>query len=146
MSMKHIFLIVLTGILLASCADTPSRPEPAMSPEQHERVNAESAAIQAQKAAQQAAGAASVMHYTCPNNCPGSGGDAQGTCPTCGATYAHNQAYHDTGAAAAAPPAATNASGEYHYTCPNGCAGGAGAMGTCTSCGATLAHNDAFHN
>ena len=41
---------------------------------------------------------------------------------------------------------AQNTSGLYHYTCPNGCAGGAAAAGNCSSCGNALAHNQAFHN
>lgn len=41
----------------------------------------------------------SVSHYICPNNCEGSGGDAEGTCPVCGSAYLHNQAYHSTPAA-----------------------------------------------
>ncbi|MBX2872709.1 MAG: hypothetical protein KTR30_11430 [Saprospiraceae bacterium] len=44
----------------------------------------------------------------------------------------------------AATPA-KNARGEYHYTCPNGHAG-AGAAGSCSVCGSTLAHNAAYHN
>lgn len=44
----------------------------------------------------------------------------------------------------AATPA-KNARGEYHYTCPNGHPG-AGAAGSCSVCGSTLAHNAAYHN
>lgn len=98
-----------------------------------------------------------VKHYTCPNNCAGSGGDVQGTCPVCGSAYVHNQAYHDQQNAAspavtttptaptAAPTPAQNAAGVYHYTCTKGCAGGAGATGNCATCGAPLAHNQAYH-
>lgn len=104
-----------------------------------------------------------VKHYTCPNNCAGSGGDAQGNCPVCGSAYVHNQAYHDQqnaaspavtttpgapaapAAPAAAPAPAQNAAGVYHYTCTKGCAGGAGAAGNCATCGAPLAHNQAYH-
>ncbi len=52
--------------------------------------------------------------------------------------------------AATTPPAATaepaqNAAGVWHYTCPNGCAGGAGSAVPCGTCGTTLAHNAAYH-
>jgi len=97
-----------------------------------------------------------VSHYICPNNCEGSGGEAQGNCPVCGTAYAHNAAYHNQGTTPGTtppPPApnpeanapATNAAGVYHYICSAGCAGGAGASGNCTSCGATLTHNAAYH-
>ena len=47
----------------------------------------------------------------------------------------------------AAKPAepAQNAAGVWHYTCPKGCAGGGGSATPCASCGATLAHNQAYH-
>lgn len=64
-----------------------------------------------------------------------------------------------TPADASAPPAttttvtpqqpaspATNAAGVYHYTCSNGCAGGSGTAGACATCGAQLAHNQAYHD
>ena len=40
---------------------------------------------------------------------------------------------------------AQNAEGVWHYTCSKGCKGGAGAAGTCTTCGGPLAHNAAYH-
>ncbi len=104
---------------------------------------------------------AGVKHYTCPKNCKGSGGDAAGTCPVCGTAYVHNAAFHGQpgntpnaatpGATATpvTPPAespAKNAAGVFHYTCPKGCKGGAGAAGKCASCGGDLAHNSAYHN
>lgn len=46
---------------------------------------------------------------------------------------------------AATPEPAQNAEGVWHYTCPNGCEGGAGAAGPCPKCGAQLAHNQAYH-
>ena len=99
-----------------------------------------------------------VWHFTCPNGCEGGGG-AVGPCPKCGATLAHNQAYHGSTSATTAPvtsnpttqitpPTAEppqNANGVWHFTCPNGCDGGGGAVGPCTKCGATLAHNQAYH-
>ena len=39
-----------------------------------------------------------------------------------------------------------NAQGVWHYTCPKGCAGGAGAAGSCATCGGALAHNAAYHS
>ena len=39
-----------------------------------------------------------------------------------------------------------NAQGVYHYTCNNGCAGGAAAAGNCGTCGNKLAHNQAYHS
>ncbi len=99
-----------------------------------------------------------VQHYYCANGCAGSGGDAQGTCPTCGNEYVHNQAYHNqpattppaTPGTTITPPAntgaATNAAGVYHYVCADGHDGGAGAAGACAQCGKALVHNDAFHN
>lgn len=50
---------------------------------------------------------------------------------------------------AATPPATPeppqNAEGVWHYTCPNGCEGGAGTATPCGKCGTTLAHNTAYH-
>ena len=119
-----------------------------------------------------ATAAGGVQHYICPNSCAGSGGAAQGNCPVCGTAYAHNQAYHNqtapttpttptvptttpgttpgtTPTTPTTPPAPTpaqNAAGVWHYSCSNGCAGGAGAAGNCASCGSALAHNAAYHN
>lgn len=104
---------------------------------------------------------ASVKHYICPNNCEGGGGDAAGSCPVCGTELQHNQAYHNTGTAASGnpnpistqtvptpqtPEPAQNAAGVWHYTCGNGCEGGAGSAVACASCGATLVHNTTYHN
>ena len=111
-----------------------------------------------------------VWHYTCPSGCAGGGGVA-GPCATCGATLAHNTAYHNSGDAAAAPaitpPGATagdpsaavpppaaaktpeppqNEKGVWHYTCGKGCPGGAGTAGQCATCGGALAHNVEYHN
>lgn len=101
-----------------------------------------------------------VQHYICANNCEGSGGPSAGTCPVCGSEYQHNQAYHNqppTGNAInpvnptipttpATPEPAQNAAGVYHYTCPDGCSGGAGSATACASCGKTLVHNTAYHS
>jgi|SRR5690606_7374699 hypothetical protein len=105
----------------------------------------------------------SEPHYKCPTpGCTG-GGAAQGQCPICGADLQHNDAYHaqqQMGNPAANPvidmsaqgamqqnaPAAQNAQGVFHYTCPKGCAGGAGMAGMCSNCGTELVHNQAYHN
>jgi hypothetical protein len=79
------FLVV--SVLLVSCSSKPDRPE---------SVLGERAVTQSTAPAVPAAGVnPNVKHYTCPNNCAGSGGDAAGTCPTCGTAYAHNAAYHN---------------------------------------------------
>lgn len=103
-------------------------------------------------------------HYKCPNNCSGGVGAAAGPCPVCGTELAHNQAYHvpqtttttptaDNPLNVTPPPSttqtpapATNAAGVYHYTCSNGCAGGGASASACATCGATLVHNQAYHN
>lgn len=108
------------------------------------------------------------FHYICSAGC-GGGGSAQGPCPSCGAALVHNAAFHANqgasatpggsarqpsgqkypsvfntpGAATSAP--AQNSSGTFHYLCSAGCGGGGNAQGACPSCGAPLAHNDAFH-
>ncbi len=51
-----------------------------------------------------------------------------------------------TAAATKTPEPAQNAAGVWHYTCSAGCAGGAGSAIACAGCGATLAHNAAYHN
>ena len=114
-------------------------------------------------------GVAGVEHYICPSGHVGSGGAGQGACSQCGAALVHNQAFHANDAAPApaaatgqnpmfqdpnaaptiaAPPTepAQNAAGVWHYTCAAGCAGGGATAGPCSQCGATLAHNQAYHN
>ncbi|GGK52794.1 MULTISPECIES: hypothetical protein [Flavobacteriaceae] len=108
-----------------------------------------------------------VKHYICLNKCENSGSDAQGVCPTCNTPYTHNVAFHNddllkngplkvpintptsnqnNAITPPAPAAAQNAAGVYHYTCTNGCVGGAGSMVDCKSCGTPLEHNQAYHN
>lgn len=52
--------------------------------------------------------------------------------------------------AATTPPATAeppqNAAGVWHYTCSNGCAGGAGSAVPCATCGTTLVHNTVYHS
>lgn len=89
-------------------------------------------------------------HYICVNNCEGSGSDSSGTCPVCGETLLHNDAYHSSGGSEniTLPDAGAtaNASGEHHYICSAGCGGGGPSSGSCPSCGAALVHNDAYHS
>ncbi len=131
---------------------TPNVPIPAQGP----LADPNAARVQpGQVETQTMAAGGSQQHYICPNGCAGSGGEAQGNCPTCGSAYVHNAAYHsqsaeststtvDPSQAQSASPA-QNAAGEYHYTCTNGCAGGSGSAGSCATCGAPLAHNSAYH-
>lgn len=101
--------------------------------------------------------AAGVWHYTCSKGCAGGAGAAV-ACAKCGNTLSHNTAYHGTpNPAATATPAgadktaakppepAQNKAGVWHYTCADGCPGGAGAATACAKCGKTLAHNSAYH-
>lgn len=44
------------------------------------------------------------------------------------------------------PEPAQNATGVWHYTCPDGHAGGAGGASNCAQCGKALVHNQAYHN
>lgn len=52
----------------------------------------------------------------------------------------------DVNAPNAKGEAARNSEGVWHYTCPNGCADGAGTAMPCPKCGTTLAHNSAYHS
>ncbi|WP_440066219.1 hypothetical protein [Tenacibaculum discolor] len=95
-------------------------------------------------------------HYICPKKCEGGTSNVQGTsCPVCKTPLAHNQGFHNTQNKTSNSPISTpvtqttsgpNAAGQYHYTCTNGCAGGADTTGKCNSCNGDLAHNAAFHN
>lgn len=110
-----------------------------------------------------------VQHYICDNKCEGSGGAVAGNCSNCNMPYTHNVAFHKddllksgpikvksnaaqpsapitTSSTNRAPEPTQNANGVYHYTCTNGCAGGAGTVVNCKSCGEALAHNTAYHN
>jgi hypothetical protein len=108
------------------------------------------------------------QHYKCQTAGCAGGGAAAGSCPVCGAELVHNQAFHSQNQATPAtpsttpvmidpatgqpatpeqmsPPSAQNSAGEYHYACPSGHAGAASA-GKCSTCGAELTHNAAYHN
>jgi len=108
---------------------------------------------------------AKVIHYICDNKCENSGSDVAGNCPTCNTPYTHNLAFHNDDflkngplnvpktnlGTPTAPNSNTSASpaqnalGVFHYTCTNGCSGGAGTAIKCVSCGSDLAHNQAYH-
>jgi hypothetical protein len=152
-------LLLSTVISIYSCNDKPSAAkqqareslEAANPPSVPNAVDPPSA-----QPAEPAQNAAGVWHYTCSKGCAGGAG-AKGNCATCGGPLAHNPAYHPQNTTTpttppitpqATPPTAEpaqNAAGVWHYTCANGCAGGAGAAGPCATCGSTLAHNTVYH-
>ena len=139
-------MMIFCWTLMSCGGKTPARPEPILTPEQ---IRQNSTVSGADAIPPIAAGAAGVKHYICPNGHPGA--DAEGTCAQCGSALVHNQAYHDQGAvqqttqpvAGQEPP--QNAAGIWHYTCSNGCEGGAGSAVACAKCGNTLVHNQAYH-
>jgi len=122
--------------------------------------------------AEPAQNADGVWHFTCSNNC-GGGAGAGGACPDCGAPLEHNKGYHANAATPTinpttapsvlapsvtqvpgggqaiqvTPPAepSQNTTGVWHFTCPNGCAGGGGSAAACSGCGTTLVHNTIYH-
>jgi hypothetical protein len=159
------YLVLALGLIFASCGDSGSQSATEQAPSQLDQSSDNTPQINITNP--EATGgnerpvAASVeggQHYICPNNCEGSGGPSAGTCPVCGTDYVHNAGFHQKNSPAAdgtgnpvistnptsAEPA-QNANGVWHYTCPNGCAGGGGSAGPCSSCGTTLAHNPAYH-
>ena len=105
--------------------------------------------------------AAGVWHYTCILGHAGGAGTAA-KCEKCGNFLTHNTAYHSntTSTTTSSSPFATpstatntptppdtaqNAAGVWHYTCPQGHAGGAGSATKCGTCQSTLTHNTAYH-
>ena len=145
--MKYYSLIITTVafLIITSCGDKPARPAPALSADKiaQQKATFDSPEIPS-------GGVASgIQHYTCPNG--HAGANTSGSCLICGATLEHNQAFHDQSNAAATPDAPAggeppqNADGVWHYTCPNGHAGGGGSATACPVCGTTLAHNAAYH-
>lgn len=158
--MKLIMSLLLTAMIAVFMGSCANEEEAASAAESVPEVT-----LPSEPAAAVPAG--TVMHYTCPKNCEGSGGPGKGNCPVCGTEYVHNQAFHANdpapqatppppGAAPGATPGATptitqqpepaqNAKGVWHYTCAKGCAGGAGEIKACAKCGGQLAHNQAYH-
>lgn len=160
------YLVLALGLIFTSCSDSGSQSATEQAPSQLDQssdnstpqiniTNPEATGGNGQPVAASVSGG---QHYICPNNCEGSGGASAGTCPVCGTDYVHNAGFHQKNSPSAdgtgspvistspttAEPA-QNASGVWHYTCPKGCAGGGGSAGPCSSCGATLAHNPAYH-
>lgn len=151
--MKHFKLITLLTVCLSfsffGCNDDSKKTEIA-EPSNVETVKTTTSA----KTAEAAQNEKGVWHYTCALGCPGGAGSAV-PCKNCKNPLTHNQAYHGDASTTqqASPvlsPSATrepsqNTAGVWHYTCPNGCAGGSGSASKCTTCGETLAHNSAYH-
>lgn len=138
--------IIVFFVAAQGCKGKIDRPDPVLTPEQIQQNQAQTDNPIIPSGAVATSG---VKHYTCPNGHEGS--DLQGACVVCGTTLVHNQAYHNqpaqqpqTPPAGAEPP--QNALGVWHYTCPNGHEGGAGSAVACATCGATLAHNTAYHD
>ena len=165
--MKYLCTIALMASLVCfSCKDAPERPDPLLN-ENYQPSQPPATPVSTGTTNTNTGDV--VYHYVCPNNC--GGGDAAGSCPVCGAAYTHNQAWHNqpqnanpqtpttptnptittsgtppaTPATPATPEPAQNAKGVWHYTCPNGCDGGAGSAIACAGCGATLSHNSLYH-
>ncbi|WP_298263181.1 hypothetical protein [uncultured Lutibacter sp.] len=108
------------------------------------------------------------LHYICKNKCENSGSNMAGICATCNTPYVHNAAYHkdeflksgplnvpsnalNPNQTTSAPNKTTpspsqNAAGVFHYTCKNGCVGGAASASNCKVCGEALEHNTLYHN
>ena len=144
-------IVLLTLVLLFSSCNESKEQEPAKPAEVSTTLNTPTP-----KTTEPAQNEMGVWHYTCALGCPGGAGTAT-KCKNCSNTLVHNTAYHGNStptetsspfASPSAKPAAEpsqNAMGIWHYTCANGCAGGAGSATNCSTCGETLAHNSAYH-
>lgn len=162
MKLSHVLLFALisTFISLSACKDNKGDAA-----NETPSANSPEGTVEPSATLSTGASGSTESHYKCATaGCTGTG-DAQGKCPVCGAELVHNQAFHNqaTGApgtspanpvqvnptnspaASATPSSAQNAKGVYHYTCPKGHEGGAGAAGNCAKCGEALTHNQAFH-
>lgn len=168
MKISNFLIILLAFVVMFAIACNNSSKEDAT-------TEAGTETVESQDPNAAAINVSNEKHYTCPNKCEGSGGDAKGTCPVCGAEYVHNAAYHSqnpgaegtspenpiqidpnagatnqpaapTSATPVEPPAAQNAAGEWHFACSKSCGGGGGSQGACPKCGAELVHNQAYHN
>lgn len=146
-------LIVIVSLFIWGCSNdkAPQRPQQVVPPSNQQATPTTNPNTTVPPAS--ATNAAGEYHYICPNGADHGGSANGGACPTCGTALVHNQAYHNnvqnpaanTQAQTPQPGAATNAAGVYHYICPNGDPGGSANGGTCSVCGATLTHNQAFH-
>lgn len=150
-------LLLISVITFYGCKDKTKAPKEDSSTtlEVKDSTNQVNKATPAPK--EPAQNALGVWHYTCQMGCPGGAGKAE-KCNTCGNILVHNTTYHSNtsntsdapfASPAATPPAskepAQNAAGVWHYTCSNGCAGGSGSAGNCTTCNGALVHNAAYH-
>ncbi|HAD12035.1 MAG TPA: hypothetical protein DCF33_06305 [Saprospirales bacterium] len=91
-----------------------------------------------------------ILSQACSNDSTPSEGATLATEEAVGKTSSTTPGLTDPLAAPAANAAPTaeppqNAAGVWHYTCPKGCAGGAGAATPCAKCGTTLTHNQTYH-
>jgi len=89
---NNIFRFAMSLVICAlfvSCSSKPDRPDSVLG-EKPVTTSTNPAATPAAPSVN-----SNVKHYTCPNNCEGSGGDAAGTCPVCSTAYTHNAAYHN---------------------------------------------------
>ena len=159
MKILQFWIAVFSISVIMSCSSKPDRPEPAIDPATTSSTNItppsnESPVFNTATTTQPG----TVHHYICPNDCEGSGAAGAGTCPVCGSQYVHNQEFHNQVNTNTVTPVdnptiqnpptnpAQNANGVWHYTCSNGCAGGAGSAVACATCGTTLVHNAEYHN
>lgn len=99
-----LFGVFFCLFLCSSCSNSkPERPDNILSQDRIDAAN-QSAEVATQNVI--VGDNAGLPHYYCPNKCEGSGGDESGFCPKCGETYAHNDAFHNTGGTSA--PATQN--------------------------------------
>lgn len=158
------FLATLIFCIIISfygCKDTPktekqdtSKSSKVLDSTTSQKVTTPNPASAKPVTAEPAQNAEGVWHYTCKIGCPGGAGSAT-NCSNCKNRLVHNTAYHSSPSSVAdsapfanqptTPEPAQNAAGVWHYTCAKGCAGGAGAVTTCKTCGGTLAHNQGYH-
>ncbi len=160
-----ILLTIASFLTFQSCGNSDSNANKATG-------NIEKNATQnLQEAQSQGSQGSQVFHYKCPNGHNHGADNMGGTCPECGGEYVHNDAYHANDNSNAQPqqpniqmqqldiqPQQPNISapqiqmggsksGVFHYICPSGHAGGSENLGgKCAVCGASLVHNDAYHN
>lgn len=157
--MKYYKILLLFGLAISFYAcNNNSQNKSIVSPVDASNSPTPTQATTSNTATQQSSqNSGSVWHYTCSNGCAG-GADSAVNCRNCGELLVHNQAYHTNTNTninnnqspipllnPSAPQTGQNSAGVWHYTCSKGCAGGSGSAGTCSNCGNTLAHNQAYH-
>lgn len=156
------FCLFCFALLMIACQEKPERPSSVLTDAQKASTTIDPSVVTptpppVKEPPQNADG---VWHYICPDGHEGGGGTST-PCPVCGKNLIHNQAYHANNNADPAttnvtpitdpittpktPEPAQNAAGVWHYTCSNGCEGGAGSAVACSKCGNTLSHNSAYH-